>query len=182
MGVRHETRTAELSTRSVLLLVIISLLGAMLATPVQVASGFVPSTFSAAAGDGMTHQATLTHSLIGGSEPKQDETFTYTGTFNLSKMTEAGVSRTTTITVTTSQYAPFTSDVVAADFKWSNGAAVTQTPNISCNAARTSCTITYTDLPSNTLVFTKSAKVVATAPPGSPFTATCQLTPSRLRL
>lgn len=111
------------STLSVALCVVIAALGSM---PVQQANAFTPVTnLEPAVGSSaeVSIVTELTHNKIsdatadtGVRDPKQGETFTYTGSWAFSGMNEAGVAYSVKLYVTPSQSAPFTSNVTLSDF------------------------------------------------------------------
>ncbi len=123
----------------------------------QDAQGFVPGTYTPAAGTDPTVVVDVSHTPTS-PEPKQGETYTYKALFTLGNMTEPGATNQVVLTVMADPNAPWTSVPVAADFVSAFG-----TPTLT-NCTTTSCTATYPNITTNgTITFTHAAKV-GTAP------------------
>lgn len=161
---RHSLR----SWRSLAVLTVFALIGSIItmSTP-QVAEAFVPASIPPASGAAPVVTTTVTHGLVGGNQPKQGDTFTYTATFVLGNMTEPGVTNKVTVTVNTDPNAPWTAVPTAANFASPFG-----TPTLS-GCSTTSCSATYANVTTNgTITFSAPAKVAASLPSGTPIVLT----------
>ena len=154
--------------RSLAVVAVFALLASVvtMGTP-RVAEAFVPASIPPASGAAPVVTTTVTHGLVGGNQPKQGDTFTYTATFVLSNMTEPSVTNKVTVTVNTDPNAPWTAVPTATNFASPFG-----TPTLS-GCSTTSCSATYANVTTNgTITFSAPAKVAASLPSGTPIVLT----------
>ncbi|OKL45891.1 hypothetical protein BSR28_08735, partial [Boudabousia liubingyangii] len=129
------------------------------------AQAFVPASITPGNPTDPTITASLTHAPNGKDKPGKGETFTYTGTLEFGKMTEEGVTRTVSITVSQDSNAPFISAPKVEDFSGLPDGAKISGPKVSGDGSWTFEVANFNK--DATVTFTKQATVKADVADGT---------------